>query len=154
MRRTEFKFQIWSVSLGVTVCIALPAGPNSLHRSRVFLLSGVPCSFLPRARHISVHLPRSSHLFVRLSSSLPSLCFLSIRGRKERPRDPRFFILFKWQMAWSGIDTRPGKNRRVSDSWLFLGSSSDESQTATFRNLLLEKDLEEGLRSIGEIGYG
>ena len=57
-------------------------------------------------------------------------------------------------MAWSGIDTRPGKIRRFSDSWLFLGSSSDESQTATFRNLLLEKDLEEGLRSIGEIGYG
>lgn len=34
VRRTEFKFQIWSVSLGVTVCIALPAGPNSLHTDR------------------------------------------------------------------------------------------------------------------------
>lgn len=150
MRRTEFKFQIWSVSLGVTVCIALPAGPNSLHRSRVFLLSGVPCSFLPRARRISVHLPRSFHLFVRLSSLL-SVSFLSEEGKSGRAiPDFSYYSNGRWRGRAS---IRGGEKIEVSDSWLFLGSSSDQSQTATLRNLLLEKD-SVGLRSIAEIGYG
>lgn len=42
-RGTEFKFQIWSVSQGVTVCIALPAGSNSLHRWCVFDPSALLC---------------------------------------------------------------------------------------------------------------
>lgn len=54
-RGTEFKFQIWSVSQGVTVCIALPAGSNSFHRWCVFdpsasLLLSTPCSAVLCAR--------------------------------------------------------------------------------------------------------
>lgn len=53
VRRTEFKFQIWSVSLGVTVCIALPAGPNSLHADRSSLLSPTASPYI----RPSIHLP-------------------------------------------------------------------------------------------------
>lgn len=56
VRGTEFKFQIWSVSQGVTVCIALPAGSNSLHRWCVFVPS------LPLSFHCAYAAPPSSRV--------------------------------------------------------------------------------------------
>ena len=126
MRRTEFKFQIWSVSLGVTVCIALPAGPNSLHSDLAsFFSSSLPLSLSFFPCHISVHLQRSPHLSAYLSSFLLSilsslslslsLCSLSKEGTSE----PRFFILFKSEMAGSGIDMRQrGRKKLESLGWL------------------------------------
>lgn len=76
VRRTKFKFQIWSVSLGVTVCIALPAGPNSLYRSCVLLRLGVlrapplSLSFSPTSSPYIRPFPASSP-FIR-----PSIIFL------------------------------------------------------------------------------
>lgn len=86
-RGTEFKFQIWSVSQGVTVCIALPAGSNSLHRWCVFGPSGpspfFPCPFGP--------LRAASPLFPNLPSTYPARFLLFLPFIYPS----RFFILFK-----------------------------------------------------------
>lgn len=87
-RGTEFKFQIWSVSQGVTVCIALPAGSNSFHRWCVFDPSVVPSS--PRTlASLSVRgppfsNPPSTFPIQRIPPLFLSFIYLS-----------RFFILFK-----------------------------------------------------------
>lgn len=78
VRRTEFKFQIWSVSLGVTVCIVLPAGPNSLHRS-IVRLSSLPnflCSSLGPPSSPSRSPIRSP--YIRPSPEFPPFICLSI----------------------------------------------------------------------------
>lgn len=86
-RDTEFKFQIWSVSQGVTVCITLLAGPNSLHRRCVFVPKILPpyppATLCARASSFSLFHPIHMHLH---SDPLlfPPFIYLS-----------RFFILFK-----------------------------------------------------------
>jgi len=84
VRGTEFKFQIWSVSQGVTVCIALPAGSNSLHRWCVFVPS-LPLSFptvpmrLPPLPESTRYISNSSSYSFHLSISI----FHIIQTRKE-----------------------------------------------------------------------
>jgi len=87
-RDTEFKFQIWSVSQGVTVCIALPASSNSLHRWCVFVLFPPFPSFIPAA-HSAQSSPFSRFRPVHISISAQSLLFLPFIYPS------RFFILFK-----------------------------------------------------------
>ena len=139
VRRTEFKFQIWSVSLGVTVCIALPAGPNSLHSDRASFFSSSLSFFLC---YISVHLQRSPHLSVYLSSFLPSVLLSFSSLSKEGTSEPRFFILFKSEIAESGIDMRQrGRKKLESLGWLAFPPpprSKWESHGAMFQDLLPE----------------
>lgn len=85
VRRTEFKFQIWSVSLGVTVCIALPAGPNSLHADRSSLFSPTASPYI----RPSIHLPS-----LPLSPPAP-------RGRKH-PRSTIFHIIQRFKRTEGG----------------------------------------------------
>lgn len=79
-RGTEFKFQIWSVSQGVTVCIALPAGSNSLHRWCVFVpspptlarcprhgLSSSPCPFTPSPPGTHPMVPLTPTIYLSIS---------------------------------------------------------------------------------------
>lgn len=73
-RGTEFKFQIWSVSQGVTVCIALPAGSNSLHRWCVFVPSP---RILAPALGTSSLLPRPLHPVHPMVPLIPTI-YLSI----------------------------------------------------------------------------
>lgn len=57
----------------MTVCIALPAGPNSLHRSRLFLLSGALSSLSPSlSRRFPVYPSISRLLSIYQSIYLPS----------------------------------------------------------------------------------
>jgi len=80
-RGTEFKFQIWSVSQGVTVCIALPASSNSLHRWCVFVLFPPFPSFIPAA-HSAQRFPLfpaspGAYIHKRAVAFIPSI-YLSI----------------------------------------------------------------------------
>lgn len=59
-RGTEFKFQIWSVSQGVTVCIALLASSNSLRASSVLVPPPAPfttTAFTTPAAHCAPDFP-------------------------------------------------------------------------------------------------
>lgn len=115
-RGTEFKFQIWSVSQGVTVCIALPAGSNSLHRWCVFELLCSPLAprslASPPVRGPLLPLPFSRILPVYISRTVPlipaiylSISIFHIIQTREvsdlidrRKESPRLNVL-----NWSGI---------------------------------------------------
>lgn len=63
MRRTEFKFQIWSVSLGVTVCIALPQLAPPTDRSSLLSPTYIHLSIFFLPPHHTEETPRFFILF-------------------------------------------------------------------------------------------
>lgn len=122
VRRTEFKFQIWSVSLGVTVCIALPAGPNSLRADRSSLLSPTASPYI----RPSIHLPS-----LPLSPPAP-------RGRKH-PRSTIFHII--------QIRERRGAREKIGKSFILHRKSPSHLSPLSVR--FRSRAMKIGRREIG-----
>ena len=122
VRRTEFKFQIWSVSLGVTVCIALPAGPNSLHADRSSLLSPTASPYIRPSIHLP-SLPLSPPAPREETSTIHDFSYYSNKrtegGTRENwkvfyppPKIPLPFIPSLGQVSIASDENRLAGNRR------------------------------------------